>query len=185
MTAKSLTIQTNNPFALIQRIPDKWQGYVRSLPSGFLVFDTPLNGARAGWINLWNTYLSKGINTPNKIVPIYAPDGGGKNGAYANFIATRLGITTDTPITSAKQIWELGRAIVFFEAGRDWYPDTQLYEAYNLAKQRVKLPDLTRLSPEQPVVPGRKEGKKKAPIALIVGAVAALGLFTLWIRNRK
>jgi hypothetical protein len=181
--ATTLPIANNNPFALIQVTPDNWQGLTGKLSNGFLTFDTAVNGARAGWINLYNTYLGKGINTPNTIIPKYAPDGGGVNGAYAKFIAGRLNITPDTAITTPKQIWELGKAITFFEAGRDWLPDAQLLEGYKQAQQKVKLPDLTRLSP---ITPGKDTDseKKKKLIYLTIATLAAISGLLLWKKNK-
>lgn len=186
MTQVVPTIRYNNPFALIQLKPDNWVGLKGKTEGNFLIFDTPFNGARAGWINLYNTYLKKGRNTANQIIPIYAPDSGGMNNNYVQFVAARMGITADTPITTAAQIWELGRAIVFFEAGRAWYADTELYRAYLAAAERVPLPKLTSPSPESPGSPGAKGSKKKAPIALIVGlAVTALIALTLWTNKQN
>lgn len=179
-----LTIATNNPFALIQKPADAWLGLTGSKPNGFLIFDTATNGARAGWINLYNAYLSKGINTPNTIIPIYAPDGGGKDGAYAKFIAQRLNITTDTPIITAKQIWELGRAIIRFESGvENSVPDAQILEGYKLAQQRVKLPDLTRQGSDKPV-PDDSEKKKRRTILLLTLTGVALFGALLWRKNK-
>lgn len=183
--SSKLTIANNNPFALIQKPADAWVGLKGSLPSGFLKFDTATNGARAGWINLYNVYLSKGINTPNTIIPKYAPDGGGRDGAYSKFIAGRLNITTDTPITTPKQIWELGRAIVYFEAGEDWLPDAQLLEGYKLAQQRVQLPDLNRQGTVQPGGDDTDEKKKKRTIILLSLTGLALFGLLLWTKNKR
>ena len=169
-----LTIDNKNPFALIQLQPDKWQGLKGTTKNGFLIFDTAINGARAGWINLWNTYLSKGINTPNSIIVKYAPDGGGKDGAYSKFIAQRLGITTDTAITTPKQIWELGRAIVYFEAGENWLSDKDLLEGYNLARTRVALPELSAVAPTD-----QDEKKKRLQLLLTIALpLVAYGLIS-------
>jgi hypothetical protein len=183
MTASTLTIQNNNPFALIQKTPDKWQGLVNKLPSGFLIFDGPTNGARAGWINLYNTYLKRGLNTPNQIFPIYAPDSGGKNSAYVNFVAKRLGITPDTPITTPKQIWELGRAIVHFEAGRAWLPDATLLEGYRAAQKRVALPAL-EIVPEKPK-PDKPKKKSQINPVFIIGLAAALAVGYYFYQRKK
>lgn len=181
-----LTIATNNPFALIQKPADAWVGLTGSKPNGFLIFDTATNGARAGWINLYNAYLSKGINTPNTIIPIYAPDGGGRDGAYSKFIAQRLNITTDTPIITAKQIWELGRAIIRFESGvENSIPDAQLLEGYKLAQQRVKLPDLNRQGTVGPVPGDTDEKKKKRTIILLSLTGLALFGLLLWTKNKR
>lgn len=140
-------ITANNPFALIQAKgkADAWQGLKGQLDNGFLVFDNPVNGARAGFINLYNTYLKRGINTTNAIIPIYAPDSitpSGKNN-YINFIKTQYKIEPNKPITTYADIINLARGIIHFEAGKSWLSDSDIKLAYNQARQKVNLPEPT------------------------------------------
>lgn len=127
----------NNPMALIQSPPDKWQGLVGSTSSGFLKFKNNAYGARAGFINLVNAYLRRGLNTPAKITPVYAPKGHGNNDpkAYAAFIAKQMGITTNTVI-QPNQLWELGNAIARVELG--YTPNqSEMRQGFEMAIKRV------------------------------------------------
>lgn len=116
MTARA--IRTNNPFALIQLVPDPWRGLVRKEDDGFLVFENNYYGARAGYINLINTYFRRGLDTPAKITAVYAPASHGGNNpvAYASMIASALGISVNTPIERNKLL-ALGRIITQVERG--------------------------------------------------------------------
>ena len=142
----TLPIETNNPFALIQTYgkADNWRGLVDQKPSGFLVFNNPENGTRAGFINLWNTYFSKGINTAAAIFPIYAPEKDkSKVAAYIEFVekATKKG--RNEPLTTSADILSLARAIIRFESGKDWISNAVLVTGYQLAASQTKLPTLT------------------------------------------
>ena len=57
MANKTLPMVANNPFALIQNVTQaqKWEGYVSSNGNGFVFFNTPYSGVRAGFISLINT----------------------------------------------------------------------------------------------------------------------------------
>ena len=150
MTTRPIT--SNNPFALIQTKgkADAWQGLKGQLDNGFLVFDTPANGVRAGYISLYNTYFKRGINTLNKIIPVYAPDSvpkaGGKNN-YINFLVTQYKISADKPITTAAEIINLAKGISHFEAGKAWINDSDLKKGYIEAAKKVNLPPLNERLP--------------------------------------
>jgi hypothetical protein len=138
-------ITYNNPFALIQAPgrADKWQGLTGQRPNGFLVFDTPLNGARAGIISFINTYLKRGINTIEKIFPIYAPGGPGTGNdppMYIKNVSTFTGIPPNQPITSATDIIKVLKAITRVESGKDWLPNPILISAYESAADATKWP---------------------------------------------
>ena len=145
-------ITSNNPFALIQTKgkADAWQGLKGQLDNGFLVFDTPANGVRAGFISLYNTYLKRGVNTLNKIIPVYAPDSipttGGKNN-YINFLVTKYKIPADKPILTASEIINLAAGISHFEAGKAWLSDFDLKKGYVDAAKKVNLPPLKERLP--------------------------------------
>lgn len=145
-------ITSNNPFALIQSKgkADAWQGLKGQLDNGFLVFDTPANGLRAGFISLYNTYLKRGVNTINKIIPVYAPDSipkqGGKNN-YINFLVTQYKIPADKPIVTASDILNLAKGISHFEAGKNWLSDNDLKKGYIEASKKVNLPTLNERLP--------------------------------------
>lgn len=146
-------ITSNNPFALIQSKgkADAWQGLKGQLDNGFLVFDTPANGIRAGFISLYNTYIRRGINTINQIIPVYAPDSipkqGGKNN-YINFLVSQYKIPADKKLTTAADFINLARGISHFEAGKNYLSDYDLKKGYIEASKRVNLPTLSEPLPK-------------------------------------
>lgn len=109
----------NNPFALIQQVPSAWQGLKGKRPNGFLQFADPVYGVRAGFINLVNTYINKGLNTIEKIFPVYAPKGHGDNDpkSYIATVSKVSGIPKNKIITTPEQIYAIGKAIVQVEEG--------------------------------------------------------------------
>jgi hypothetical protein len=135
-----------NPFSLIQRNPQKWNGLVKNV-NGFLYFDSFRNGIRAGYINLYNTYLKAGYNTLATIFPKYAPASAGNNPInYMNTVANEIGIGINEPLKTGEQIFNLGLAISRVESGsnfggtliNDWY------NGYNDATQSTLLPPLKK-----------------------------------------
>lgn len=131
--ANPKTIEYRNPFALIQSKPDPWKGYVRSA-GNFLVFDSVENGARAGMINLINTYLKRGRNTIATIIPVYAPEPDkSKIENYMAFLEAKTGMNRNQVIDTREEFLSLARYITWFEAGRDWINMEQLNRAYNAA----------------------------------------------------
>ena len=112
----------NNPFAIMDTTPDPWKGLKGKAVDGFLIFDNPINGVRAGFINLTNTYLKQGYNTIEKIFPKYAPAGHGANVPedYIKRVVSLTGIPRNTPIQTKDDIKKLGKAIVTHEEGKFW-----------------------------------------------------------------
>jgi hypothetical protein len=142
----TLPITNNNPFALIQTFgkANKWRGLINQLPSGFLVFDNAENGVRAGFINFFNTYLARGVNTIESIFPIYAPEKDkNKHEQYIQAVVKLTKIKRNEPITTAEQILAIGRAIIRVESGKDWIDNATLITGYQLAANQVELPKLT------------------------------------------
>lgn len=137
-TNKTKTQRNNNPFALIQPRPDRWQGLVPG-SSGFLTFEEVKWGVRAGYINLINAYFKKGLNTLELIFPKYAPKVDNNNPqAYIQFVEKFTGIDRRTVITKAAQIYNLGRAIERVEGGRSWVDAEEWDEGWKLAIPQVK-----------------------------------------------
>jgi hypothetical protein len=100
--------------------------YTRSLPgyagaSGrFATFDTPQAGIAAQENMLRRSYIGRGINTVNKIIDKYTPASkenpeAGRN-SYKTYVAGKLGIGLDTPITAA-QVPVLAAAMRDIETG--------------------------------------------------------------------
>jgi hypothetical protein len=100
--------------------------YTRSLPgyagaSGrFATFDTPQAGIAAQENMLRRSYVGRGINTVNKIIDKYTPASkenpeAGRNN-YKTYVAGKLGIDLNTPITAA-QVPVLAAAMRDIETG--------------------------------------------------------------------
>lgn len=157
---------------MIQKVPSKWVGLKTPEPGGFLVFDSKINGLRAGWINLHNTYFKRGRNTLNAIIPVYAPDSVLKSGGnnYIKYISGKYKIPATKKITSSQDIFNLGKGITEFEAGKPWISDKELIDSYNLARKSVALPELKA----KPVKAG----------GIITAALALSGLIFLAKKNK-
>lgn len=139
--------RNNNPFALIQLQPSQWLGLVGTdpgQPAGFLKFDTALNGTRAGFINLWNRYFSKGLRNINQIAAVYLgtdqPIAFGAGGVVVNKAAadyaTALSKITGFDINrylTWNQAFTLGRAIEKIENGYQWVSEADFQKGYELA----------------------------------------------------
>jgi len=132
-TQGTLPQRKNNPFALIQAKPDKWQGLSPNTGS-FLEFTEPKWGVRAGYINLVNTYIGKGLNTIEKIFPVYAPFSDGNNPLkYIEFVEKFTKIKRNETIEDTNQVYIIGRAIERVEAGKAWVSPADWDEGFKMA----------------------------------------------------
>lgn len=131
----------NNPFALIQPKPSAWKGLKGKTTDGFLIFDNPMYGTRAGFINFVNRYLNQGLDTIEKIFPVYAPSGHGANVPedYINNVVKISGISRNKKISSEADIYKIGIAIVKHEEGNFWVPLTDFDRGFDQAMQSVTL----------------------------------------------
>lgn len=127
-----------NPFSLIQKNPDAWRGLVKADSKGFLEFDSIVNGVRAGFINLFNRYFFRGLNTIEEIFPVYAPPFENDTEAYIREVSRLTGFAPDA-ILSVDDYLKIGRAIVKVESGSNWVSDADLLEGFKLAKQKLNL----------------------------------------------
>ena len=123
-------VKSNNPMALRFVASIKWKGQTGA-SRGFAVFENPIQGIRAGMVNLKNGYFGRGINTLRAIFQRYAPAGDGNNNPerYAiramqiinsiDYFATKTTIASiDTPLTLNNQLmWDLSYAIIEVETG--------------------------------------------------------------------
>jgi len=130
--------RTNNPFSLIQKNPDKWRGLVKSDSKGFLIFDTVINGVRAGFINLFNRYYLRGLDTVDQIIPVYAPPFENDTEAYIRNVCTWTGFKPDQILTPIDFL-TLGKAIIRMEAGKMWVSEKELSTGFLLAKEKLNL----------------------------------------------
>lgn len=97
-TGTPVSIRNNNPGALRPDGHSNWQG-ATGVKDGFLVFDSPENGARAQIINLQNQQRLHGINTIDALVTRYAPASDNNDPAsYAATVAKAIGVGVNDPI---------------------------------------------------------------------------------------
>jgi hypothetical protein len=148
MADQTLPIKANNPFALIQNVTQaqKWQGFVSANGNGFVFFDTPYSGTRAGFISFINTYLKRGINTIETILPIYAPAKDKRNNPdqYIELVSQLTKIPKNEPIVTPEQIIAIGKAIIRVESGSYWIDDSILVAGYSAAAQATGFPQLKK-----------------------------------------
>jgi hypothetical protein len=172
MDPKTLPIRANNPFALIQSMDaaKKWEGFLNINGNGFVFFDTPYSGTRAGFISFINTYLKRGINTIEKIFPMYAPASDPRNNPnkYIDTVSQLTKIPKNVPLTTAEQILAVGKAIIRVESGSDWIDNSILSGAYAAAANKTGYPQL-------------KKGSVKLAIPFFFIILTA----TLWIIQKK
>ena len=121
----------NNPMAIIQAKPDKWDGLVGSV-NGKLQFNSMSNGVRAGIINLYNGYFKKGNNTLIGIFTAYAPLGHGGNSpiTYANFVSSQIGVPINQALDFEQVVVPLSLAIIRMETGTTIPENTYLRGLY-------------------------------------------------------
>lgn len=131
-------MRNNNPFSLIQSKPDAWRGLVKADSKGFLAFDTVTNGVRAGFINLFNRYFLKGLNTIADIFPVYAPAFENDTEAYIREVSRLTGFAPDY-VLDAEDFYKIGKAIIKVEAGSMWVNEQVLIEGFEQAKEKLNL----------------------------------------------
>jgi len=133
-----LTKKYNNPFALIQVKPDNWKGLIGKTSGNFLMFSSALYGVRAGFINLENAYIKRGLKTIAQIFPIYAPKGHGDNEPerYIKYVSDATGFSRNK-VLNFGNLQEVGRAIITLEAGNFWVSEKDFYDGYLLAGQQL------------------------------------------------
>jgi len=135
-SVKNLPERSNNPFGLVQMFPSNWIGLKGKNQNGFLEFDSPLNGVRAGFINLHNRYFAMGLNTLATIYPVYS----GLSDASEQ-IKTLSQLTGFTPnqILSKVDYSKLGRAIERIENGSNWVSTSDWNNGFVSAKKYLGL----------------------------------------------
>lgn len=98
----SITQRYNNPGAIRPDGQSQWQGMTGVSPEGFVTFDTPENGRRAGIINVQNQAKLHGIQTLGDLFQKYAPSSDGNDPvAYAARVGQSIGVRPDQPINLA------------------------------------------------------------------------------------
>lgn len=123
-------LRINNPFNL-KYFSIGWRGETGQggKDNLFSVFDTPENGIRAGMINIHTKMTRDGDNTVRKLITRLSPAFENPTEGFISFVAGRLAVAPDQPITWRPNIFALSKAIIHFENGKQPYSDDQLNEA--------------------------------------------------------
>lgn len=113
-------LQTN-PGALKDGAFARSQPGYTGASGGFATFDSPAAGAAAQENLLRTAYVGKGVNTVNKIINKYAPQGPENSAAsvsnYKKYVAQKAGVDINAPISDA-QIPAVAKAMREFETGQ-------------------------------------------------------------------
>lgn len=128
--AGSSTVGTrnNNPFNIEFRPSIDWRGQLGT-DGRFAVFDTSLNGLRAGMINIHTKFVRDGANSVRRLIPILSPSFENPTEAFIQFVSRTIAVAPDAPLVFQRDIIKLSKAIVTFENGFQPYPDALYIEA--------------------------------------------------------
>lgn len=121
-------IGNNNPFNLIFLPSVQWRGQLGT-DGRFAVFDTPLNGIRAGIINIHTKFTRDGLNTVRKLLNRLSPSFENPTEAFITFVSKRLNVAPDQPLVFSNVIIPLSKAIIQFENGEQPYSDALIRQA--------------------------------------------------------
>ena len=125
----SLGLSNNNPFNIKFRASIQWEGQTGT-DGTFVIFRTAHFGIRAGMINIHTKMTRDGLNTVRKIMNRLSPFVENPNiEAFIQFVAGRLNVAADQPITWRPYIIDMSKAIIFFENGQQPFSDDQLNDA--------------------------------------------------------
>lgn len=142
--------------------------FARSLPGyrgsdgRFAIFDSPEAGINAGG-ELLNRYAARGVVTPAQIINRWAPPSDGNpTQAYAQYVASRLGIGVNDPVPANRRA-EAFQAINEFENGNrsasNGAPAAAASGAARVVAQgENRGPQVAQLSPQEVAALGLPEG---------------------------
>jgi hypothetical protein len=112
---KSRGMKNNNPFNIIET-DTTWLGEVRDKDLKFEGFSDLKYGLRAGLINLYNVYFSKGL-TLRQLLAKYAPAADNNNEkAYLDAVVRRTGVIPEQVPIKSKWL-DISSAILYHENG--------------------------------------------------------------------
>lgn len=129
---KARGIRNNNPGNLKISSND-WQGKVpkaQNTDGVFEQFISPEYGIRALFIDL-RSKLNRGVNTIEKILPIYAPTTENNTAAYIASVENISGVPRNKVLTVA-DLPKIIPAFIKVENGSQPYTDSQLKTAYSM-----------------------------------------------------
>lgn len=121
-------LQNKNPFNIKFRSTIQWQGQIGT-DGTFVVFRTALLGIRAGMINIHTKMTRDGLNTVRKIITRLSPAVENPTEAFVQFVAGKMNVAPEQPITWRPSIIAMSKAIIWFENGQQPFSDDTLNEA--------------------------------------------------------
>ena len=123
-------LDNNNPFNLKFRPDIQWRGQIGN-DGTFVIFNTALNGLRAGMINIHTKFTRDGIKTVRGLINILSPAFENPTESFVSFVSTRLGVSPEQPLEFGQVIIPLSQAIVTFETGvaNGGFPDSLYKDA--------------------------------------------------------
>lgn len=134
-------IRNNNPGNIVMNRNNAWEGRVplaNNTDGRFEQFTTYAYGVRA-LIMLLRTYINSGRNTIESIFRQYAPAGENNTQQYIDFVARRLGVAANAPLTLSKETLKaLSQSIGRMENGSECISDEQFEAGWNLLASNVR-----------------------------------------------
>jgi hypothetical protein len=121
-------LRNNNPFNIEFRASIQWEGQIGT-DGRFVVFRDSLSGIRAGMINIHTKMTRDGLNTIRKIISRLSPAVENPTEAFIQFVAGRLSVAPDQPITWRPYIIPMSKAIIQFENGQQPFSNDELNDA--------------------------------------------------------
>ena len=136
--------------------------------SGYRKFSSPAYGYRALFKVLMNNYLMKGINTIEKIFPIYAPIGDQNDpSAYIANVEKMTGIPRSKMLTSYAELIPVVKAITKVETGTQAV-DADVMSGFNLVTGKMTPEKPKEETPSTPSTPKKKVIEILIPVAVII-----------------
>lgn len=124
-------IRNKNPMNLEFRTSIQWVGQLGT-DGRFAVFDTALNGIRAGMINIHTKMTRDGLTSVRRIITRLSPAFENPTENFIVFVAREMGVSPDQPLVFTQHIVPMSKAIIRFETGEDPYPDSLLRQALSI-----------------------------------------------------
>lgn len=126
-------IRNNNPFNLIDN-GITWRGIIGS-DGRYLVFDSPINGIRAGAYNMRTAIERNGNDTIRSLINQWAPPTENLTGEYAVDVSQRSNIGLDETLVWSRDVFALSVAMIQHENGIQPYTAEQIRQGISEVPQ--------------------------------------------------
>jgi hypothetical protein len=126
--------RNNNPGNIRGNQAYTWQGQIGIDTGGYVIFDSAENGIRAIGKDLL-TKFSRGINTVQAIISLWAPTSENNTASYIRAVASQIGVDSNEELnmTDFQTLESFIQAIIQHENGRVLYSLAQLNNGVTLA----------------------------------------------------